>query len=287
MWTRAQLKQKGKFAFQRNYWKTVLISLILTALLGGSSAAGSISSSVSSVLPAKETYVTTGSYTYHDTYEEFDDVFGEFDEEIYDDTLDQELLDDGMDTVMVVAVLTFLIVFLIVFIVIMAVALLLDAFLFCPLEVGCRRYFLMNLNNQAEVKEMAYGFDHNYKNIVKTMFLRDIFTILWSLLFIIPGIVKSYEYRMIPYLLAENPQMTKNEAFAISKQMMTGQKWKAFVLDLSFLGWEILSIFTFGLLDIFYVGPYRNMTWAALYEALKNQNRSQDYGQNPYVTAQE
>ena len=106
------------------------------------------------------------------------------------------------------------------------------------------------------------------------MFFRDLYTVLWTLLLIIPGIVKSYEYQMIPYLLAENPQMTKEQAFAESKRMMTGQKWRAFVLDLSFIGWNILSALTLGILGIFYVQPYMDATHAALYETHR-------YG-NPY-----
>ena len=96
--------------------------------------------------------------------------------------------------------------------------------------------------------------------------------IFWSLLFIIPGIVKAYEYRMIPYLLAENPEMSKEEAFAISKQMMSGQKWRTFVLDLSFFGWILLSGFTCGILAIFYVNPYVFSTQSALYERLRYGN---------------
>ena len=114
-----------------------------------------------------------------------------------------------------------------------------------------------------------FTFDHNYKNVTKVMFLRDLYTALWTLLFIIPGIVKGYEYKMIPYLLAENPDMSQQEAFGRSKQMMDGNKWKAFVLDLSFLGWSILSALTLGILGIFYVNPYYNMTQAAFYEAVK------------------
>ena len=102
------------------------------------------------------------------------------------------------------------------------------------------------------------------------MFFRDLYTLLWSLLFIIPGIVKAYEYRMIPYILADNPDMDKDEAFTRSREMMTGQKWKTFVLDLSFIGWNILSLLTIGLLGIFYVGPYKRATRAALYDTLKN-----------------
>ena len=164
--------------------------------------------------------------------------------------------------------------FIIIFILIMTAVILIDVFICNPVEVGCKRYFLRNLNEKAQVGNIGYAFDNNYKNITKTMFFRDLYTVLWTLLLIIPGIVKSYEYQMIPYLLAENPQMTKEQAFAESKRMMTGQKWRAFVLDLSFIGWNILSALTLGILGIFYVQPYMDATHAALYEALR-------YG-NPY-----
>ena len=84
-----------------------------------------------------------------------------------------------------------------------------------------------------------------------------------------PGIIKAYEYRMIPYILAENPDIDTKEAFARSKEMMTGNKWDAFVLDLSFLGWILLSVCTCGILAIFWVNPYMYMTDAELYVALK------------------
>ena len=116
---------------------------------------------------------------------------------------------------------------------------------------------------------MSYAFDHNYKKIVKVLFRRDISIFLWSLLFVIPGIYKTYEYRMIPYLLSDNSEMRWKEAAEASKTMMQGNKWRAFVLDLSFIGWNILSIFTLGILSIFFVNPYKFSTNAALYEALK------------------
>ena len=125
------------------------------------------------------------------------------------------------------------------------------------------------LPKPAEIKELAFGYDHCYKNSVKTLFLRDLYTVLWSLLFVIPGIIKAYEYRMMPYILADDPTLPTSEVFAQSRAMMKGNKWKAFVLDLSFIGWHILSLFTAGLLSTFYVRPYQLMTNAALYEALK------------------
>lgn len=97
------------------------------------------------------------------------------------------------------------------------------------------------------------------------MFLMQLYIFLWSLLFIIPGVIKSYEYMMVPYILAENPGMDRKEAFAISKRMMDGQKWAAFVLELSFLGWIILGVVTCGLLGIFWIQPYINATMTELY----------------------
>ena len=278
MWTRAELKSKAKFSFKRNYWKSVLISLILALLVGGGSSGSSISSAVSNNLIGSSDSSVTDDY--------FNDDSSLYDgNDFYDDTYDGNVEDDIDDlnsmadnTAGMMAIGIFLMVFIMMFVVLMAVVILLDVFIFNPLEVGCKKYYLHNLNEPAQVGNIGYAFDNNYKNITKTMFFRDLFTVLWTLLFIIPGIVKSYEYQMIPYLLADNPQMTKEQAFEESKRMMQGQKWKAFVLDLSFIGWNILSALTLGILGIFYVQPYMDATHAALYEALR-------YGM-PYNNAQ-
>ena len=278
MWTRAELKSKAKFSFKRNYWKSVLISLILALLVGGGSSGSSISSAVSNNLIGSSDSSVTDDY--------FNDDSSLYDgNDFYDDTYDGNVEDDIDDlnsmadnTAGMMAIGIFLMVFIMMFVVLMAVVILLDVFIFNPLEVGCKKYYLRNLNEPAQVGNIGSAFDNNYKNITKTMFFRDLFTVLWTLLFIIPGIVKSYEYQMIPYLLADNPQMTKEQAFEESKRMMQGQKWKAFVLDLSFIGWNILSALTLGILGIFYVQPYMDATHAALYEALR-------YGM-PYNNAQ-
>lgn len=278
MWTRAELKSKAKFSFKRNYWKSVLISLILALIVGGGSSGSSISSAVSNNLIGSSDSNVTDDYSnddssLYDGNDFYDDTYDGNDE---DDIDDLKSMADNTAGMMAIGI--FLMVFIIVFVVIMAVVILLDVFIFNPLEVGCKKYYLRNLNEPAQVGNIGYAFDNNYKNITKTMFFRDLFTVLWTLLFIIPGIVKSYEYQMIPYLLADNPQMTKEQAFEESKRMMQGQKWKAFVLDLSFIGWNILSALTLGILGIFYVQPYMDATHAALYEALR-------YGM-PYNNAQ-
>lgn len=278
MWTRAELKSKAKFSFKRNYWKSVLISLILALLVGGGSSGSSISSAVSNNLIGSSDSSVTDDYSNDDSslYDGNDFYDDTYDGNVEDDIDDLNSMADNTAGMMAIGI--FLIVFIMMFVVLMAVVILLDVFLFNPLEVGCKKYYLRNLNEPAQVGNIGYAFDNNYKNITKTMFFRDLFTVLWTLLFIIPGIVKSYEYQMIPYLLADNPQMTKEQAFEESKRMMQGQKWKAFVLDLSFIGWNILSALTLGILGIFYVQPYMDATHAALYEALR-------YGM-PYNNAQ-
>ena len=84
-----------------------------------------------------------------------------------------------------------------------------------------------------------------------------------------PGIVKAYEYMMVPYILAENPDMSREEVFALSKQMMKGNKWDAFVLDLSFIGWMILGALTLNIVNVLYTNPYRYLTSVELYHTLK------------------
>ncbi len=151
------------------------------------------------------------------------------------------------------------------------VNLLLTIFLWNPLEVGCQKFFINCKYEKAGIKDVIFAIKRGYSNVGKVMFVRTICTYLWTLLFIIPGIVKSYEYMMIPYLLAEDPQMSRQDAFARSKEMMNGNKWNAFVLDLSFIGWMLLGAITCGLVGVFYVNPYRYMTRAELYQTLKNQ----------------
>ena len=104
------------------------------------------------------------------------------------------------------------------------------------------------------------------------MFLRNIYNALWYLT-IIGGVIKTYEYRMIPFILAENPTIDSKEAFKISKQLMNNNKWKTFILDLSFLGWNILSVLTVGIVGILYLNPYSTATNTELYIKLRDNSK--------------
>ena len=255
-----------------NYWKAVLAALLLVFIVGGGSmAVGRMNSTISLTIGSSESDYNA---TYNANDYDIEDILGE---DFYDDGVPalppevqqaiQEASQGSPSSLIPGFVLAGL--FGVILMIALAIAILVDIFLYNPLLVGVRRFFSTNLHEKARARELAFSFDHSYRNIVRVMFYRDLHTFLWSLLFIIPGIVKSYEYRMIPYLLAEYPDMPKSDAFAISKYMMDGNKWKAFVLDLSFILWYIGSAVTLGLLGLFYATPYKAQTDASLYDALK------------------
>ena len=271
MWTRKSVKQKGKKAFYSNFWKSVLVALILCIVIG-STAGGSSGGGVSSI-PA----FTNGIEDTTDTDQ--DDIIGDDtdvnvnigvdDTDIDFDLSDPDSIDDNEKEAITAFLVGAAVVAVVVWFLVLAFSLALKYLLLTPFEYGCRKFFRKNLDEPAKLSNIVYVFDSHYKNVVKTAFLTDLYIWLWSLLFIIPGIIKSYEYRMVPYIMSENPTMNFRDAQAESKKLMMGNKWKTFVLDLSFIGWDMLSLMTWGILDIFFVGPYKASTDAALYETLK------------------
>lgn len=110
-------------------------------------------------------------------------------------------------------IMGFLMAFLGAFTFAMVIGLVVSFFLLNPLHVGVQRFFVVSHYQKAELGEIGYAFSNGYLNVVKTMFLESLFIFLWSLLFIVPGIIKSYEYRMIPYILAENPGIDTSIAY--------------------------------------------------------------------------
>ena len=98
-------------------------------------------------------------------------------------------------------------------------------------------------------------------------FLRTLFTVLWSLLFIIPGIVKGLSYAMTPFILEEHPEMTASEAIKASQKLMDGHKMDLFILGLTFIGWQILACLTMGI-GFLFLNPYMNAAYAAFYRSV-------------------
>ena len=138
-----------------------------------------------------------------------------------------------------------------------------------PLTVGMCSYFIKNTDSKPSVGEVFSGFKVKYGRNVGTLLLVAVKSVLWTFLFVIPGIIKSFEYAIIPYILADEPEISSKDAFKKAKQMMKGNKWRLFKLEFSFIGWTLLCILTFGLGALFLI-PYVNAATAEFYVELKN-----------------
>lgn len=136
-------------------------------------------------------------------------------------------------------------------------------------ELGYSKFLLkMHDGEDAKVEDLFSQF-HRFGDGFCQRLLRALFVALWSLLFVIPGIVASLKYAMTPFILAENPGMTASEAITASKELMDGHKADLFFLQLSFIGWAILNVFTLGIGSLWLV-PYINASYAAFYRSICN-----------------
>lgn len=230
MWERSELKQKGKNVLNTTYWNSVLVCFVLGALGGASGGAGGRAGGSSSDKADVNSFLEGMS--------------------------DRQLISLGLAILAVALGATVL-------------SMVINIFVIQPVQVGAMRYFMESRVQKSSVGCLGFAFKQSYINIVIAMFLRGLFISLWSLLLVIPGIIKAYEYRMIPYIMAENPEISYKDAFRLSREMMNGEKMNTFILDLSFFPWALLGIITCGVGFIFYVAPYMQHTYAELYAVLR------------------
>lgn len=232
MWTRQLLKENAKVAFRRNYWLCVAVSAIAMFLMGGGIG-------ISTNTGTEETEkIISGQMSLQELIAQ---------------------IPPGIFVVLGLAIIVGFVLGLCIVILVSNVA-----------QVGCNRYFIENREHKTNVGQVFYGFQGGrYTSTVWIMFLKGLYIFLWSLLLWIPGIIKTYSYLMVPYIIAENSSLDKSRVFKISRKMMKGHKWEAFVLGLSFLGWNILGALTGGIVNLLYVNPYMHATYAEFYSALK------------------
>lgn len=234
MWTRAELKTRAKVGLKAYYWYGFLVCFVAALLGVGQSMVGP-------QISLRTNYAVNRQL-----------------EQIFDDPS---------------FLMGILLIFLSVSMLVTAVVVCFSVFLSNVVAVGKCRYFSISTLEQrnAGFEELFGGFRRGrYMNIVKTQFLRGLYEFLWSLLFFIPGIIKHYEYYMVPYLLAEYPTMDRREIFRMSKMMMDGNKLDTWVLELSFIGWYLLGLLLCCFGGIF-VQPYQEATFAELYLKLREE----------------
>ena len=235
MWTRRLLKENAKIAFRRNYLTCVLVCAV----------SGLISSLVTNFSSDSEVSLTT------------EDL-----EILYDPVRLEALIRQTSQSMLLFLLMSAILAFVL--------SLVSSVFVTNILTIGNHRYFLENREHRVEFTKVFYGFRNGrYWPNVRIMLLRILYVWGWSLLFVIPGIVKAYSYMLVPYILAENTYMDRQRVFELSGEMMKGHKWEAFKLEFSFFGWMFLSAMTGGLLGSFYVNPYWSATFAEFYSAIK------------------
>lgn len=142
-------------------------------------------------------------------------------------------------------------------------------FVLIPITIGMMRYFLQNHFGETEFETLFSGFQHGYLNGVGAMFVTYLFIWLWSLLLIVPGIIKALQYCLVPFILADNPDMPGSRAREISRMLTDGEKGNIFVFFLSFIGWIFLGALCLGV-GILFVYPYYYASFAELYLFLRD-----------------
>ncbi len=256
---RVFLKERAKAAFKRNYWICVVVALILAMITGALASSGSISSFRNGLRKARY----EDSYRYEAKVKESANVL---------DVAAPGIGDIGVnDVITATAIGLGFIVVMVVILIVSAVGIAISTFVTNVLEVGARKFFLENTSEPVKIDALSYGFNNgHYMNVVKVQFMKHLYIFLWCLLFIIPGIIKAFEYYYVSYLLSEDPTLDYHTALKMSSEMTDGHKWDIFVLELSFIGWHILGGITFHLVDIFWTNPYQYATEAELYLYAKN-----------------
>lgn len=135
------------------------------------------------------------------------------------------------------------------------------------IKVGYARFNLELVDGNEPKLESLFQYFRNWKTTAAAELLKSIYVFLWSLLFLIPGIIAAYSYAMTSYILADHPEMTASEAIAKSKEMMFGNRFRLFCLQFSFIGWAILCAFTLGIGNL-WLTPYEQAATAAFYREI-------------------
>lgn len=254
MWTRRELKEYAKQFLKKNYWNAFIVCL-LVALLSGSGL-GTNNADVELELNNTDSIVS---------------------EDVLDiNSVDLPFSIESDHPVVTLATRRFQApVFLFGFFVGAIVLAILTIAISYVLQVGQSRFFLRGFDGDVQVKHAFSPFNSDeYVPIVKTQFLKGVYIFFWYLAFLVPGIIKTYEYRFVPYILAENSSLPTREVLELSRKMTHGHKMNIFILDLSFWGWYLLGGLFFGIGN-FFVNPYAEATNARLYTILSGRDESE------------
>ncbi len=290
MWMRKELKQNARAALRANYWRCIIVSLLILALAGGlnfprpEETLNSLDtlSELSQLNYKATTHTQIVNEVANGLFGQSLDIWTEVGQvsqaqngalaSIFNNAtasgsfifgllnaLNQLFFKDAIWPAVIIgigAIFTFAYYFLVKNV----------------LLVGEYRFYLENRRfTESSANRLLYVYQiRRTRKVALVMFLRALYTVLWSFT-IVGGVIKFYSYRMVPLIVAENPDISAKEAIRLSRGMMAGNKWPCFLLDISFLGWFLLSFFSAHILGILFANPYYTATNAELYMKLREQ----------------
>jgi uncharacterized membrane protein len=263
MWTRSDIKKQAKGALSGRYWRCVLMGLIFMVISNLISLIWSklqqliqlIAHLPVSLDEIQAGIVMKGMKAYMNA------IFS-----LAGDTMPAEVTDmfkmyEGVESaypyipiLFVIAALTWTVVY---------------TFAYSHFTVGYNRFFINAASGSQKTSDIGFAFSNGYVNIAKIMFVYLTVTFIGFCLFIVPGVILTYKLIFVPYLLAENPHIKLSDAFHASARMTKGNKFKIFILQLSFIGWKLLSVLCICGVGMIFLMPYINETFAQLYLTLK------------------
>ena len=231
MWSIRDIKRQGRSALKKNYLRSVVVAALMFLL-----------TTVASVLSRKRSESILQNVGF---------------EPLHKMAPNEILIIAGIVVVGYMSIIVFAVLVKIIF--------------SNALEAGGCLFFKSNVEKgAAKLAVIREGFS-DYAHVFVTLLLRDIFVVLWLCLGIFPGLIKIYSYKMVPYIVKEYPDLSETEVITLSRRMMDGNKWHAFLLDLTFLGWLFAGAVTFGVISVLWALPYYENTWAALYLELNGE----------------
>lgn len=291
MWTRKNLKTKAKSFLKLNLGIAIIVCIFYAFLVGIFGNTSYLETAGDTAQTKYQEAVDSGNFDEYDKFLEensFDEKDGKLpfyfhlyqsgvsiedykdfvgiDTPIPDDELFNLFLGGGYKIYLNPLIVVFLMIFSFIG----------KIFIFNPITIGYKRFFLKgneNIKSDLKFNTLFSSFkDGTWNSIGVKILIKNIYLALWSLLFVIPGIYKYYQYFYVEYILADNPDLSISEAIAISKLMTQDDKVNIWILGLSFIGWELLSSIVLGL-GFIILNPYKEATYANLYLTVK-ENKS-------------
>jgi len=256
MFDRQLLKNRAKGFLRNHFWQAFAVCLVVSLLTGGFSVTWKLD---------KDGFDDTKLWKMET---QFDDLLKKTYYNVGSDDADFGYLlvtPGGANNVFRIALNTTV---LIIMTSIAVAGLLWRIFISNVLFVGQSRYFLDGFKGQGSFETLFSPYSRGeWIKLAGKMFVKNLYLFLWFLLLIIPGIIKTYAYRMVPYILAEDPTLSISEAIRRSNEMTSQIKFEMFILDLSFIGWYLLGLLACGI-GVVFVVPYHQATVGRLYESL-------------------